>query len=66
MPADTNEIILKEALCWRQLNEKTINEFIDEYECDTDVGGYTPTDSERFLIKDAIMGLLASVEESVK
>lgn len=39
-----------------------INEYIADYTLDEDSGSYTPTEQERLLIEDAIMGLLADEE----
>jgi hypothetical protein len=42
--------------------ERYVDEYIDGYVMEGDDGCYTPSDHERFLIKDAIMGLLADDE----
>lgn len=42
--------------------EKAIDAFVEDYVMEGDSGSYTPTEKERILIKDAIMGLLADPE----
>lgn len=39
-----------------------INEYVDSYELTGDEGSYTPTETEKLLIKDAIHGLLADTD----
>ena len=39
-----------------------INEYVDNYELTGDEGSYTPTLTEKLLIKDAIHGLLADTD----
>jgi len=38
--------------------EQAIDDYVADYVMEGDDGSHTPTESERFLIKDAIMGLL--------
>lgn len=42
--------------------ETIIDQYIDDYELRGDGGDYTPSQFEKFLIKDAIMGLLVDPE----
>ncbi|MGA0608880.1 hypothetical protein [Caldimonas sp. KR1-144] len=42
--------------------ESAIDDYIDGYTFEADEGSYTPTDTERAVIKDAFMGLLADTE----
>lgn len=51
--------VLREA--WSKPTEKQVDDYIQSYEMECESGGfYTPDDDEMFLIKDAIMGLLAT------
>jgi hypothetical protein len=45
-------------------SEAEVDEYVEEYACEFDVGPYSPTSRERFIIKDAIMGMLANLDES--
>lgn len=42
--------------------EDIVDEYVDGYMLEGDDGSYTPTETERLLIKDAVMGLLATPE----
>ncbi len=42
-----------------ELPEKAIDDFIEGYVLEADGGPHVPTDHERFLLKDAMVGLLA-------
>lgn len=42
--------------------EAAIDEYLGDYTFEGDDGNYTPTETERFLMKDAIMGLLVDDE----
>lgn len=44
---------------WVMPTEAEIDEYIEDYEMRGDGSDYRPTEQERFVIKDAIMGLLA-------
>jgi hypothetical protein len=39
--------------------EQIVEAFVDHYELSDAGGAHSPTDYERFLIKDAVMGLLS-------
>jgi hypothetical protein len=59
----------KAALAWSTLTEAFIDEYLENYEMrgedeDGRDGCYTPSETERFVIKDAIMGLLAEARDS--
>ncbi|MFK5949525.1 MAG: hypothetical protein QM500_12235 [Methylococcales bacterium] len=43
-------------------NNKSIDEYIDEYELEADEGSYTPNDHEKVLITDSIYGLISDEE----
>ena len=44
------------------MDEKAIDEIIDDYVLEADNGSYYPTEHERFLIKDFLMGFIAERE----
>ena len=61
----------REAASWRAMTEAMVDEYLEDYEMvGEDAEGcdacYTPSEDERALIKDAVMGLLAEAEECAR
>ena len=46
--------------------ESAIDEYLEEYSLIGDDGDYTPTDDEKFVIKDAIIGFMIETPETKK
>ena len=46
--------------------ESAIDEYLEEYSLIGDDGDYTPTDDEKFVIKDAIIGFMSETPETKK
>lgn len=50
-----------EAVAW---TESAIDEYLSDYSLPGDDGDYTPTDDEKFVIKDAIIGFMSPTPET--
>ena len=44
------------------IDEEKIDDYLEDYELRADEGGHYPTDWEKFLIKDAIIGLIDELQ----
>ena len=61
----------EDAASWRVINEQFIDDYLEDYELIGEAEGvgdccYTPAETERYLIKDAVMGLLAVAEDAAR
>lgn len=61
---------VKDAERWNALTEQRLDDFLEDYEMvgeseDGRDACYHPTDGERFLIKDAVMGFLADADAAI-
>lgn len=70
-PAPVAQRDAEDAASWRVINEQFIDDYLEDYELIGEAEGvgdcrYTPTETERDLIKDAVMGLLAVAEDAAR
>jgi site-specific DNA-cytosine methylase len=70
-PAPVAQGDAEDAASWRVINEQFIDDYLEDYELIGEAEGvgdcrYTPTETERDLIKDAVMGLLAVAEDAAR
>lgn len=61
----------EDAARWRVINEQFIDDYLEDYELIGEAEGvgdccYTPTETERDLIKDAVLGLLSCAEDAAR
>ena len=70
-PAPAAQGDAEDAARWRVINEQFIDDYLEDYELVGEAEGvgdcsYTPTETERDLIKDAILGLLSCAEDAAR
>lgn len=68
---EKHDAMVKDAAAWRAMTEAMVDEYLEDYEMvGEDADGrdacYQPTEGERALIKDAVMGLFAAAEEAAR
>lgn len=70
-PAPVAQGDAEDAARWRVINEQFIDDYLEDYELIGEAEGvgdccYTPTETERELIKDAVLGLLSCAEDAAR